>query len=100
MAMRFENCYKILLDYFPFCIFNTFAPGSKWYDECQLSDDESLTLYTTTLLPNAKSSYIAGSPTVSTNLCTKVIPHMHPITSYVMDTVFSYLDLKFPDELE
>jgi hypothetical protein len=46
MTMSFRQCYKILLNTFPFCLFSQFAEGSTWYDECGNSDEELITLYT------------------------------------------------------
>ena len=40
------NCYKIVLDSFPFCLL-TYWQGrdAKIFDECYLSDSESVSIY-------------------------------------------------------
>ena len=68
------NCYKIVLDSFPFWLFTYWVgTDAKWLDECSPSDSESVKIYTWDPNPADSSSYFYGGNTINSDGCIKII---------------------------
>lgn len=62
MAQKFQNCYKTLIK--SLCDFSNWQGTSAlWLDQCELSDDVTVTLYQVDPIPNALDNYWFGGST-------------------------------------
>lgn len=68
LAMTFQNCYKEMLK--SFCDFsNWHGESAKLVDECDTSEEQSITLYSVSPVPDEINDYWYGGSTYSSSGC-------------------------------
>lgn len=73
MAMRFQNCKKVLIE--ALCDFTNWSNRfKKAIDECSQSTDEAVTLYTWIPIPADTTTYTYGDGTIANCFPGKVLP--------------------------
>ena len=96
------NCYKIIFDSFPFCLFTYWVgSGAKWFDDCTPSDAESVKIWTWNVNESTRTSYWYGGNLITSEGCVKVITeNTRPFNEAAINMIFGYLDFVFGiDEL-
>lgn len=91
------NCYKIVLDSFPFCLF-TYWVGSdaKFLDSCTPSDSENVRIYTWEPNPSSSTTYWYGGSVINSDGCWKVVSeNTVPFNAYAINVIFGYMDFLF-----
>jgi hypothetical protein len=100
LALEFMNCYKMVLDSFPFCLL-TYWQGNtaKYLDSCSFSDSESVSIYTWNPVKTTQTTYYYGGSTITSPGCVKVISAVtNPIQQHALDLLYGYLDVYINEE--
>ena len=93
MAMKFQDCYKVLIQSLTDWT-NWTGKYAQLIDACDDSDDENITLYTWNPVASDKTSYWIGDGTATSGKCLpgKVFaPNVH---AFVFEALLSYFNVR------